>query len=189
MFPLAGCVRRAGVRTHFFAYSAAVESLDRIVRRLKRKLIELRPDFLVAHSLGGVLLRLTLAELPLLPIRHFVMLGTPNQSPRLARTLSRYRPFHCVFGSCGRFLATAAGYDRLPPVPCPATVIAGTAGPRGRFSPFGSEANDGVVAVSETQLDAAHQPHLVPAWHTWMMAHPQVHDTLTRLLTSSSPSG
>lgn len=188
MFPLAGTVRRAGGRTLFFAYCAAVESLDGIIARLKRTLVDRRPEFLIAHSLGGLLLRLALAELPPMPVRQFVMLGTPNQPPRLARSLSRYRPFHWAFGECGRFLATAAGYARFPPVPCPVTVFAGTAGPTGRFSPFGGEPNDGVVSVGETKLDAAHQPELVPAWHTWMMAHPRVHARLAAVLTSSSPS-
>ena len=75
MFPLAGPVRRAGVRPHFFGYSASVESMPRIVARLKRTLTTRRPDYLIGHSLGGILLRLALAELPELPIRHFLMLG------------------------------------------------------------------------------------------------------------------
>lgn len=191
LFPLAGAIRRAGARTHFFGYLAAVESLDRIVRRLTHTLAERRPDYLIAHSLGGILLRLAMAPLSTWPVRHFVMLGTPNRPPRLARMLCRYRPFHWAFGDCGRFLADPAGYARLPPVAVPHTVIAGTAGPTGRFSPFGDDPNDGVVAVDETRLDDAHQPVLVPAWHTLMMGHPQVHAVVRRRLTSSSssPSG
>ena len=189
MFPLAGVIRRAGVRPHFFGYSCTFEPFERIVRRLKRTLSERRPDFLVAHSLGGILLRFALAELPPWPVRHLFMLGPPNQPPRLARRLWKWLPFRVFAGSCGRFLAHADQYARLPPVSVPHTVIAGTAGPTGPFSPFGSEPNDGVVAVSETKVDVAHEPVLVPAWHTLMMAHPQVHAAVARLLTSSSPSG
>ena len=39
---------------------------------------------------------------------------------------------------------------RFACVQVPYTIIAGTGGPRGRWSPFGSEPNDGIVAVSET---------------------------------------
>lgn len=187
MFPVADPVRRAGYRPLFFGYSAAVEPMPRIIRRLERVLTDRRPEFLVAHSLGGILLRFALAELPPQTIRHLVMLGVPNQPPRLARYFWRWLPFRMFSGSCGRFLATAAEYARLPPVPYPTTVIAGTAGPRGWFSPFGDDPNDGIVSVSETKLDDAHQPLLVPALHTWMMSHPQVHAAVTAVLTSSSP--
>jgi hypothetical protein len=69
----------------------------------------------------------------------------------------------------------------VPDVPC--TVIAGTAGPVGRLSPFGDTPNDGVVSVCETVLPgAAH--FTIPAWHTWMMAHPHLHARLAAILTS-----
>ena len=48
-------------------------------------------------------------------------------------------------------------------------VYAGTAGYRGRLSPFQFETNDGILAVSETTLSAAHAPMLVPALHTFIM--------------------
>jgi hypothetical protein len=187
LFPLAGVVRQAGVRPHFFGYVAAVESIRHIVERLKRKLSDLRPDFLIAHSLGGILLRLAMADLTPWPARHFVMLGTPNRPPRLARMLHRYPPFHWAFGDCGRFLASPAEYERLPPLAVPHTVIAGTAGPCGRLSPFGADANDGVVAVSETKLDDGHEPVLVPAWHTWMMAHPAVKARVGAIMSVKRP--
>jgi hypothetical protein len=189
MFPLAATIRRAGVRPLFFGYSCTFEAFDRIVRRLKGALTERRPDFLIAHSLGGILLRFALAEIPPWPVRHFVMLGTPNQPPRLARYFWKWLPFRLLARSCGRFLAHADGYARLRPITIPHTVIAGTAGPTGRLSPFGNEPNDGIVSVGETRVDATHEPVLVPAWHTRMMAHPTVHATVARLLTSSSLSG
>lgn len=186
MFPLAGPVRRAGVRPHFFGYSASVESMPRIVARLKRTLTKRQPDYLIGHSLGGILLRLALAELPTTSVKHFFMLGPPNQSPRLARYFTKWGlPFRLFSGSSGRFLANPDDYLRLPPPPCPTTVVAGTGGPRGRFSPFGSEPNDGIVSVSETKLDDTHQPLLVPALHTWIMSHPQVHALVRDIMTGT----
>jgi pimeloyl-ACP methyl ester carboxylesterase len=189
MFPLAGPIRRAGLRTHFFGYSTTLESMTRIVSRLRRKLEEHRPEFLVAHSLGGILLRRVLAEWPQPFVRHFVMLGTPNQSPRLARYFWRWWLFRRFAGSCGNFLATPAEYDRLPPPNVPCTVIAGTSGPTGRFSPFGNEPNDGIVSVSETRIEPRWDPIRVPAAHTLMMRHREVHRHLATVLTSFSPLG
>jgi hypothetical protein len=53
----------------------------------------------------------------------------------------------------------------LPGVPL--TVLAGTRGPRGRWSPFGDEANDGIVSVSEVGLPGL-DPIEVPVLHTFL---------------------
>ncbi len=187
MFPLAGVVRRAGCRTHFFGYSCTVESFDRIVRRLTAVLNRVRPAYIVAHSLGGIFTRFALARTPRPELRNLVMLGPPNRPPRMAARLWKWPPFRWVSGQGGRFLATPAEYERLPPPTVPCTVFVGTAGPVGTLSPFGSEVNDGVVSVCETDLPGAPR-HFVSAWHTWMMAHPQVHGLLTDIMTPSTAS-
>jgi hypothetical protein len=50
----------------------------------------------------------------------------------------------------------------------PRLVYAGTGGPRGRYSPFGEEANDGVVTVKETLLPNV-PVQTIPAIHTFIM--------------------
>src|SRR5687768_4714780 len=110
MFGLAPALRRAGHHTRFFAYSPTLEPLPRIVRRLVGRLRELagrgRPVGLVGHSLGGLLLRQALSEVPEVWVHHLVMLGTPNRPPRLARWAWRWFAFRCLTGDCGRFLAS-----------------------------------------------------------------------------------
>ena len=64
-------------------------------------------------------------------------------------------------------------------------MFAGTAGPIGRFSPFGSEPNDGVVSVAETRINGACEPIQIPALHTWIMSHPAVHQFLTEVMANS----
>ena len=181
MFPLAGVVRRAGLRTHFFGYSSTLETLDSIVRRLGQAIHRIQPKFLIVHSLGGLLCRLALDEVAKHEVRHLIMLGTPNRPPRLAAYFWKWLPFRAFAGTAGRFLAHPVEYDRLPAPTIPCTVIAGTAGPMGKLSPFGNDPNDGIVSVSETQLPGATEV-CVPAWHTWMMAHPQVHTRLRSIL-------
>lgn len=186
MFPLAGAVRRAGLRTHFFGYSCTAEPFDDIVSRLASVLRRVRPTFVVAHSLGGILSRFALHQSPLAGLRHLVMLGTPNRPPRLAAYFWKWPPFRWLAGQSGRFLATPGEYDLLPTPHFPCTVIAGTAGPVGRLSPFGVTPNDGIVSVCETELPGADH-FTVPAWHTWMMAHPQVHARLADIMTTPPP--
>src|SRR5437764_1844810 len=156
LFGLAPALRRAGRRTRFFAYSPTLEPLPRIVRRLTAVLRELaargRPVGLVGHSLGGLLLRMALPAVPELRVHHLVMLGTPNRPPRLARRAWRRFPFRLLTRGCGRFLACPDSIPVLPVPAVPYTLIAGTAGPRGRLSPFGDDPNDGVVAASEVPV-------------------------------------
>jgi len=56
----------------------------------------------------------------------------------------------------------------LPLPDVPTKIYAGINGPRGRYSPFGEECNDGILALRETQLPGtSHQQ--VPALHTFIM--------------------
>ena len=62
------------------------------------------------------------------------------------------------------------------------TLFAGTAGPRGRLSPFSDDLNDSVVSVSETFMTGQPEPILVPALHSFMMNHPMVLEHVRELL-------
>jgi pimeloyl-ACP methyl ester carboxylesterase len=176
---LAAALRSTGHSTRFFAYWPTFEPLDRIVRRLTRQLDSLargnKPIGLLGHSLGGLLLRLALDRVPEARVHRLVMLGTPNGGSRMARLASRWLPFRLLTRECGRFLATPEEFDRLPPLRVPTTIIAGTSGPRGRFSPFGNEVNDGLVSVAEAALENAELIQL-PALHTFMMDSPDVRE-------------
>jgi pimeloyl-ACP methyl ester carboxylesterase len=173
LFGLASVLRRSGHRTRFFGYSSTCESVPRIVHRLTGVLRELatcgRPVGLVGHSLGGLFLRMALAEVPELRVHHLVLLGTPASPPRMARLAWKWvPPFRIFTRHCGRLLTAPDCFAALPEPRVPFTVIAGTAGPRGRWSPFGNEPNDGLVAVSEARVGSA-EPVLFPVLHTVMM--------------------
>ncbi len=173
LFGLAAALRKAGHCTTFFGYSPTLEPLPHIVRRLAAKVAALGrrgvPLGVVGHSLGGLLLRMALPRVPAAVVRHAVLLGTPNHPPRLARWAWRLPPFRLASRDCGRLLATPALYEGVPPLDVPHTVVAGTAGPCGRWSPFGADANDGVVSVCEARCRPGDEPVRVPAWHSFLM--------------------
>jgi hypothetical protein len=172
MLLLAGRLRRAGIRCHVFGYAAGFESFDRIATRLARRLrsVAARPYVAVGHSLGGVLLRAALNALPADVARpqHLFLLGSPSRTPRIARRLRRWWPYRLVHGDCGQLLADPGRMAALPLPGVPTTVVAGTRGWRGRWSPFASEENDGVVSVSEVQVRGLDLVR-VPALHTFLM--------------------
>jgi hypothetical protein len=188
LFRLARHLRRAGHQPRVVGYVAAVERFptirDRVRRRLEAAARSGQPYAAIGHSLGGLLLRAALDGWPAaLPLpRHLIMLGTPNRPPRLARRLHRLWPYRLVNGECGRLLAQVEFFMGLPPLGVPCTIVAGTGGWRSRWSPFGPDANDGIVAVDEAELDGPAYLARVPVRHTFMMNDRRVRDLVLHAL-------
>jgi hypothetical protein len=183
MYGLARYLDRRGHRTELFGYAATLRSFAAITERLHRRLERIddtgEPWGVIGHSLGGLLLR---AALPGLRPRHFVMLGVPNRCPRLARRMRRFWPYRLINGDPGQRLADEQFFAELPVPLSPYTIIAGTAGPVGRWSPFGPDRNDGLVAVDETRIRDDDRPVLLPVGHTFMMTRRSVRAAVTDAL-------
>ena len=192
LFRLARHLRRAGHQPKVVGYVAALERLptirDRVRRRLELAARSGRPYAAIGHSLGGLLVRAALGGWPAaLPLpRHVIMLGTPSRPPRLARRLQRLWPYRLVNGESGQLLAQAEFFTGLPPVAVPWTIVAGTGGWQGRGSPFGPDANDGVVAVDEAEMDGPAHLAQVPVRHTFMMNDRRVRALLLNALDGAS---
>jgi hypothetical protein len=178
-------LRGWGHRTEQFGYAAVTQPYDEIVARLANRLQRLGdtgPYAVIGHSLGGVLLRSALARITGPAPRHLVMLGTPNQPPHLARVLGVHWVYRRLMGECGVNLANPGFYAGLPVPQIPYTIVAGTSGPRGRWSPFGNQPNDGLVAVSETSIREDDPVVLLPVTHTFMMNNARVQAVIRRVL-------
>jgi pimeloyl-ACP methyl ester carboxylesterase len=187
LLSLEGALQGAGHVTHQFGYAAFAESYDQIVARLHQQLTTIGKKGaygIVAHSLGSLLTRSALAQQEYLP-DHVVMLGPPNRPPQMAAIAWQFPLFRWFSRSCGFNLSHVEFYDNLPDLSIPYTIIAGTAGPRGRFSPFGMEVNDGIVAVSETRIRASNPVFEFPVWHTFIMNDHRVQQTVLQVLGAS----
>ena len=143
------------------------------------------PYAVVAHSLGGVLTRAALGLGQVVHPHHVVMLGPPNQPPRLAPLAWQLPPFQWFTGQCGQNLTCASFYQDLPPLASRYTIIAGNRGPRGPFSPFGHEVNDGIVALSETKIYPTDPVVELPVWHTFMMNSSAVQSEVLHALANT----
>jgi pimeloyl-ACP methyl ester carboxylesterase len=185
-------LRECGYRTERFGYAAIAQGYEVIVERLVRRLERLgdggAPYVVIGHSLGGILLRSALARLTGPLPEHFVMLGTPNRSPRLARGLGVRWAYRRLMGESGANLASESFYRALPAPPVPYTIVAGTAGPRGRWSPFGDELNDGVVAVAETRIRDDDAIVVLRVTHTFMMNNAEVQAVIRRRIAGGEPA-
>lgn len=170
---LARRLRSAGHTPDAFGYTASVTSYDEIRTRLMVRVARADADgtpwVAVGHSLGGLLLRDAIAAGAPARLAHLVMLATPNQLPRLALRATRVAPYRWATGECGSRLASPEYFQTLPLPTVPHTVMAGTRGITGRWSPFGDEPNDGIVALRETVLVADTPPQTFPVAHTFIM--------------------
>lgn len=179
MLLLATRLRSRGIASTTFGYFAGHGSFDTIAKRLADHLAQQPEGYLaVGHSLGGLLLRKAIGGLPdAARPAHLFLLGTPNHPSRLAQKL-RHRPiYRALTGDAGQLLADETRLRALEDLNLPITVIAGTAGPRWRTSPFADEPNDGVVSISEARLAGA-ELRALPYLHTFLMNSAEVADLI-----------
>lgn len=143
----------------------------------------------VAHSLGGIVLRETLARDSAwkrrMALGRLVMLGTPNRGCLLAERLKNWLPFRVVTGKAGQELANQY-VAKLPPPPCPFGIIAGGTGKEKGFNPMIPGDNDGVVEVESTKLPGASGFLLLEVPHATMMRDPEVIEATVRFLATGS---
>ena len=178
-------LQQRGQATEQFSYLAVAETFDRIVERLRVRLQALASQGsygIIAHSLGGLLTRAALGLEPIKLPQHIVMLGTPNQLPRLAPHAWRVPLFRWWTGQCGLNLADPDFFASLPKIESNYTIVAGTGGLRGFWSPFGDELNDGIVALNETRLSDRDQIVKLPVIHTFMMNDSRVQKAVVQAL-------
>jgi pimeloyl-ACP methyl ester carboxylesterase len=188
-WPLLRRLKEAGFDTSTFGYMTSRETFAEIVQRLTATLsARLEGDELVVigHSLGGVLLRAALSQLPInaKQPRHLFLLGSPQRSAHLARTFGKSPVFRVLTRDCGRLLGSDERMTAVPAVSIATTSIVGVSGPTGRFSPFKHSANDGVVSVSEVSADWLQDQVFVPILHTVMPSSRHIATMILQKLAS-----
>lgn len=163
-------LRVAGFAPELFGYDSIGGGPAAAVPALIASLSE--PAHIVAHSLGGLIAARALECEPDLPVGRLVCLGTPfagsaaatgmAQLPLLRRCLGRSEPL--LRRGCRPWQAsTELG------------VIAGNSGRGlGRFFGRLSGANDGTVAITETQLPGTADHIVLPTSHSAMLLSPAV---------------
>jgi hypothetical protein len=189
-WPMLSQLRHAGMNTHTFGYFVSLESFAKIKARIVLRVTELSREgryILVGHSLGGVLIRSALAELPVETPgpEHIFLIGSPVKAARLATRLGKNPLFRLATGDCGQILASESLMAMVPPAQFPVTSIVGVRGIQGRLSPFGDEPNDGVVALSEVSSGWLSSQFRLPLFHGILPASHQVARIIIERLKSA----
>ena len=167
---LAARLRADHIRPLLFGYSVTFEHWDECVQRLERfigKRVKTNEYIMIGHSMGTVLTRATLPRLTHKPAACF-LLAPPTRACKAARHFAPYRLAKLLGGEMAQLLADPQFMESIPPTGVLTKIYAGTAGPRGRYSPFGNEPNDSVLTVRETMLPNV-SLQTIPVLHTFIM--------------------
>ena len=184
---LAVRLRANNIRPHLFGYSVTFERWDECIQRFERfieKRVKTNDYIVIGHSLGTVLTRATLPRLIHKPDACF-FLAPPTQVCKAARNFANRRFIKLFMGDMGKVLTNRQFMESLPLPSVPTKIYAGIAGPRGRYSPFGEEPNDGLLTVAETLLPSVPM-QTVPSIHTFIMNSKIVTRDIVRITKSSS---
>lgn len=151
---LAARLQANNIRPHLFAYSVTFERWDKCTQRLEKfieKHVKDNEYIMIGHSMGSVLTRAVLPRLLHKPSACF-FLAPPTRVCKAARLLIPRPLAKLLGGEFGQLLVNEQFMASLPITDVPAKIYAGTGGPRGRYSPFGEEPNDGVLTLKEASL-------------------------------------
>ena len=183
---LAARLQMVDIHPHLFGYSVTFEGWEECLQRYQ-KFIEKRTAsseyIIIGHSLGTVLTRATLPRLTHQPKACF-FLAPPTQVPGAARVFAHRKLIKLFMSEMGQVLTDEQRMKLLPVPSVPTKIYSGIAGPRGRYSPFGEEPNDGLLTVQETLLPNI-PTQTVPSLHTFIMNSKIVTQDIVRIAKSN----
>lgn len=178
MHHVAQALAAAGYRVINLPYPSSPLTIEQLARdylpaELHARGAEAAPRLhFVAHSMGGLIVRLYLQEHKPANLGRVVLLGTPNAGSPMADELSRSALCRWLIGPNLSRLGTATSdaiAPKLAPPDYEVGIIAGSTGINPFFSRWQNVENDGAVSVDSARLAGARDFLVVPYSHTLML--------------------
>jgi pimeloyl-ACP methyl ester carboxylesterase len=168
--PMQEALEQAGYLAIAFDYPSGhvdVHEAAGYLRSVIASLEGIEEIHLVAHSLGGLVIRAYAAEDPDPRVKRLVMLGVPNKGAELADLLKTNPVFRMVTGPAGQQLTTDPEglIASLPVPPFEFAVFAGGRGNENGYNPLIPGDDDGTVAVESALLEGAGEAAVFPCRH------------------------
>lgn len=184
-------LKQSGLKIETFSYLVTFEKFYAIKTRLKEKIetIASKDDYIVvAHSLGGVLLRSALNSMAekTKPPLHIFLLGSPIQPSRLAQHLKHNFLYKLFTDECGQILGSKTRMGEIGAVKASVTSIVGDSGIFLTKKFFMNEPNDGIVAISEASADWLESQIRVPIIHSLLPSSNHIANIILRHMKQKS---
>ena len=184
-FLLRDRLTKAGFAPSAFRYPSMNSTLSEVTTALAAHLRSFGGTVhLVGHSLGGVVVLETLEREADLPPGRTVLLGSPVQGSRAARSIAAWSVGPQLLGALA-VAELAREHDRHCRLPREVGLIAGcrSAGLGRLFSPL-PQPNDGTICVDETRLPGATGHLVLDVSHTGMLMSSAVAGAVVDFLQS-----
>lgn len=176
-------LEQAGYETHRFVYHSMHATPLQNAMDLNAYILTLDASVihLVAHSLGGLVLRHLFHEYPQQRSGRVVTLGTPHQHSGAARSLADFPLTRILLGK-----SIVNGLLGNAPPWHSAHEFGSIAGDMrfglGLVIPGAGQSGDGTVAVTETHLEGMHDHAVVHATHTGLLLSKTAAEQVIRFL-------
>jgi len=165
---LARYLKKMNYKVEYFKYPSMRHSLDENARELRNFINTLDTDccHLVGHSLGGMIALSLLQNYAVQNVGRVLLMGSPVNGSKVARTIADARLFSGVLGKCTKELCHGLKYNGSHPV----AIIAGSGGwGFGHLITHIDPPHDGAVMVAEASLDNATEQLVLPTSHFSML--------------------
>lgn len=192
MEPMAKYLHAQGYHTINVPYPSFRKPMDEITR-IVQAAIRLhggeRKVHFVTHSLGGIVTRQLLAEIPEEQTGRVVMLAPPNQGSEIIDWLEHCKPLRATLGPAGKALATGNLNAPPPPAHTDTAVIMGKRSSIPFFRAFLDPENDGIVSVNRGKIDGMNEFHVLDTDHTFIASEPQIMEMTSTFLREGTTAG
>ncbi len=182
MTKLETALKRAGYAVVNIDYPSRGDSIDGLSKAtIDSALVDPRIKrctkvHFITHSLGGILVRVYLAQTTVPNLGRVVMLGPPNKGSEVVDRLRSWSLFQKINGPVGQELGTddKSVPNRLGPVAFELGVIAGDRSINWINSRMIAGPDDGKVSVERTKVDGMKEHIVMHVTHPMMMKNPKV---------------
>ncbi len=139
------------------------------LKQVLDSLVGLKTIHIVAHSMGGLVVRALLDKHREDRFKRMVMMGVPNLGAQMADRVQELGLYKMLFGPAGQELITNGMIDKLPTPRFEFGILSGCRGNEGGYNPLVPGDDDGTVSLASTRLPGATDFVTVNSLHSFIM--------------------